>query len=81
MLAFRLDDSLDTDYLGEVIVCADVAADEAARRGLDTRAELYLYVVHGLLHLLGWDDSTASTRAAMNRRARRIVRDFLETAR
>jgi probable rRNA maturation factor len=59
---------------GEVVVSAETAARQARARGFDPRGELLLYVAHGALHLLGWDDRTAAARAAMNARARAIVR-------
>lgn len=45
-------DALDTD----IMVCLDEAARRAAERGHETRRELLLYVVHGVLHCLGHDD-------------------------
>ena len=59
---------------GEVVVSAETAARQSRERGLDARDELLLYVAHGALHLLGWDDRTPAARAAMNARARSIVR-------
>ncbi len=46
---------------GEIVVCADVARQRAAQRSSklgEAKAELALYVVHGLLHLIGYDDRT-----------------------
>ena len=63
-------------YLGDMAVCTDVAADEAAARGLDPIDELYFYTVHGLLHILGFDDSAPALRNRMNRRARSILAAF-----
>jgi len=78
VIAFPLHDSLpgDRDFLGEVVVCTDVAMDEAARRGLQPDDELQLYVAHGLLHILGHDDDTPQRRARMNARARAIIRSM-----
>jgi len=50
----------------EVIVNAQMAAREAARRGHSAQAELALYVTHGLLHQLGFDDATAEQARAMH---------------
>lgn len=41
---------------GDIVVCGDVAARRTGRRGRAFRAELALYVVHGVLHLAGYDD-------------------------
>jgi len=52
-------------HLGDVIISLQTARREAARRGCPMREELALYAVHGLLHLLGYDDHIDSRRAAM----------------
>ena len=59
---------------GEVLVSAETAEREAAARGRDAREELLLYVAHGTLHLLGWEDDTPAQRRAMNSRARVLLR-------
>lgn len=60
---------------GEVVVSADTAAREAARRGLRPERELALYAIHGALHLVGYDDRTEAAR----RRMRRAERKYLKT--
>ena len=56
----------EADHLeGEILVSADEAADSAARYGWSTADEMMLYVIHGTLHLAGYDDSTAEQRAQM----------------
>ncbi|MBE9507985.1 MAG: rRNA maturation RNase YbeY [Chloroflexi bacterium] len=52
-------------YLGDVIVSFPRASAQAAEAGHDTQAELQLLVVHGVLHLLGYDDVTEEQRARM----------------
>jgi probable rRNA maturation factor len=58
--ATRLD--LDT------VICRDVAAREARRRGHPLLAELTLYAVHSLLHVTGHDDLTKADAARMHAR-------------
>ena len=41
--------------LGDVVVCPQVAEDQARRAGHSTSDELALLVAHGILHLLGFD--------------------------
>lgn len=53
------------DAAGEICVCADIARDYAREHGGDFSAELTLYIVHGYLHLAGFADTTAATRARM----------------
>lgn len=52
----------------DVILCVDEARRQAAQRGHDTRVELLLYAVHGLLHLLGEDDHDEAAYCRMHRR-------------
>lgn len=59
---------------GEIVICRDEAARQAARRGHDTRTELLLYAVHGLLHLLGEDDHDPDAYERMHRREDELLR-------
>src|SRR5713226_5476751 len=58
---------------GELIVGAEVAAEQAAERGHDVQAELALYVIHGLLHLCGHDDKSAAAEKTMRERERHYL--------
>jgi probable rRNA maturation factor len=62
--------------VGELYVSAERARAVAAERGLDERRELALYVVHGALHLCGFDDHEPAERERM-RAAEAIVLDSL----
>jgi probable rRNA maturation factor len=53
--------------LGEIAVSFETAAREAAARGLRRDEELARYVVHGFLHLLGYEDGPKARRRAMER--------------
>ena len=50
---------------GELIVSADTAAREAADAGWPPHDELLLYVIHGTLHLVGYDDHVPADQARM----------------
>jgi probable rRNA maturation factor len=52
-------------YLGDVIVSFSRAESQAAEADHDAQAELQLLVIHGLLHLLGHEDSTVGERDRM----------------
>ncbi len=43
---------------GEVVVSAETAQRAAPRFGWSAAEELLLYVIHGTLHLAGYDDAT-----------------------
>ncbi len=62
------------DFLnGELIVSFETATREAHAHGWSPQAELLLYVVHGLLHLCGYDDLTDETRPLMRSREREML--------
>ncbi|GMQ94289.1 MAG: rRNA maturation RNase YbeY [Acidimicrobiia bacterium] len=54
--------------LGDVFVCADVVEAHAIEYGVSFRSELHLVIVHGVLHILGWDHQTVSEAEAMEER-------------
>src|SRR5947209_30865 len=55
-------------FAGELVIGAEVAQVQAAERGHDVQDELGLYVIHGLLHLCGYDDQEPEDTAAMRER-------------
>ena len=57
----------DPYFLGEVFVCPEVAFDYASSEGGDLEEEITLYVVHGFLHLLGYDDIDPKKREQMRK--------------
>lgn len=61
---------------GEIIASGDTAAREARHFGWDADDELLLYVVHGALHLVGYDDQTPELQAVMRQRERQILAHF-----
>jgi len=60
---------------GDLYLCPWVAAREAAAREIPARQELVRLLVHGTLHILGWDhpEDDGRTRSAMWRRQERYV--------
>lgn len=54
--------------LGDVVVCAEVAAGQASGHAGSVDDELALLVVHGVLHVLGWDHAEADEATAMQDR-------------
>lgn len=66
--------------LGDVYVSVETAARECVKYDRDALTEVYVYVVHGLLHLLGYDDATTEERTAMLARGDRIVDGFLSVS-
>jgi probable rRNA maturation factor len=55
----------DLPYLGDVVIAVPLAEEQAAALSHDLQAELRLLAVHGLLHLLGYDDSADASAEEM----------------
>ena len=60
--------------LGEILVYYPRAKQQAKFRGISARSEVELLVVHGLLHLLGYDHDTPRKKAAMFRLQETILK-------
>ena len=60
----------------EVVVNAERAIKEAAHRGHSGEAEVALYIVHGMLHELGFDDSTPYKAKKMHETEDQILQQF-----
>jgi probable rRNA maturation factor len=65
--------SFEMDGAADIAVSVECARREAARRGHSIRAELALYVVHGILHACGHDDVRARDRARMREAERAVL--------
>jgi probable rRNA maturation factor len=52
-------------YLGDIALCPQVAARQAADAGHSDLDEMRLLTTHGILHLLGYDHAEAAERQAM----------------
>ena len=62
---------------GEILVCAHIAAARGSEFGHSTTEELALYIVHGLLHLSGFDDLTPREAEKMANVQQGILRTIL----
>lgn len=79
-ISFPLDSDSDEPYkiLGEIFVCPKVAFEYAKKNNEDYQSELTLYVVHGILHLLGFDDIEESERRVMKKNEKKCI-EFLKS--
>lgn len=69
----RTDHSAVPVLVGDVVLCPEVAGAQAADHAGSWLEECRLLVVHGGLHLCGWDHRTDAERAAMWRRERELM--------
>jgi rRNA maturation RNase YbeY len=75
VLTFEIDRSIKGRIIsGEIIVCLPEARRQARQRKIPLSHELLLYVVHGILHLAGYDDATRGDYEKMHREEDRILK-------
>lgn len=60
-------------YLGDIMLCRDRAAEQAAEYGHSMERELGFLAVHGVLHLLGYDHMTEGEERVMRQRQTEIL--------
>jgi probable rRNA maturation factor len=70
-------DPTPAGLLGDVVLCPDVAAEQARAAGHSTAEELLLLTVHGILHLLGFDHAEPEEEKEMFGLQRRLLLTFL----
>jgi probable rRNA maturation factor len=73
VLAFDLDGPGPARRLGEVVISAEAASRQARRLGVPAALELDLLLVHGLLHLAGYDDHEPLEARLMHERERELL--------
>ena len=77
VISFDLSDETTSGVSAQLVICGDVAARQAADRGIGVQRELMLYVVHGLLHLMGYEDLSVRGAARMRARQEELLDAFL----
>jgi probable rRNA maturation factor len=73
-------DDQPPDLLGDVVVCPKVALANAGRDDVSFDDELALLVVHGTLHLLGWDHEVPEEATKMEARERELLLEHFSAA-
>jgi probable rRNA maturation factor len=81
VLAFPMDmpgESLagEPAILGDVVLCPDVAVEQASEHATSYAAEMELLLVHGILHLLGHDHAEDDERRVMFGLTDRLLAEF-----
>lgn len=52
------------EFAGEIIICSQIAAEQASEYSVDIRSEIALLLVHGILHLSGLDHQDSTQKAS-----------------
>jgi probable rRNA maturation factor len=63
-------------YLGDLVIAFPYASAQASREGHDLQDSLALLVIHGTLHLLGYDHDTVENRAEMWKAQENALREL-----
>lgn len=66
---------------GEIYVSVDRARVQAKRYKVKTEMEVLRLIIHGILHLTGWDDKTRSQKLKMRRRENEYISWFKKISR
>lgn len=66
---------------GEILICLQTARENAKRFRTTYENEVKRLIVHGILHLLGWNDSSAYRRRKMHTEEDRILRKIKNVGR
>lgn len=67
----RLKRELST--LGDIVISVDRARKQAKRFNSTFKKEMYLYIIHGILHLVGYGDEKPSAKKKMRRKETEIL--------
>ena len=73
IITFDYTDPGQQQLLGELLVCPAVAIQQARDYGTTWEEEVLRYLLHGILHLRGYDDRTPATRRVMKREEDRLL--------
>jgi probable rRNA maturation factor len=68
----------ESGYLGDLVVSAPMARAVAKRLGISFKEELARYLVHGTLHLLGYEDEAQAKKAKMIARQELILKKLFK---
>ena len=81
VLAFPMMENDENSFLlGDVVICPQVAEENAAKVGHQLGDELDTLLVHGTLHLLGYDHQGTQDKAAMDKRLQEVLASFAPTS-
>jgi len=70
---FDVDPETNELYLGDVLICDEVALEQAAEYGHSVERERGYLFVHAILHLLGYDHMTDEDKPVMRAQEERIL--------
>ncbi len=84
VLSFGCDDPCPVESdepitLGDVVIAPEIAEEQATELGHTVEEELNLLLVHGILHLLGYDHDTDEDASVMQQREQALLGAYADT--
>jgi len=72
-------DGIETGMLGDIVISVDTAKREASEMGITFHERIYELLVHGLLHLMGYDHETSGKdERIMRKEEKRLLSLLME---
>jgi len=68
--------SLSSGSAGDIVISVEKAAEYADQNNIDVNEELARYVIHGILHCLGYEDTTRNEKKVMFKRQEKLLKDW-----
>jgi probable rRNA maturation factor len=73
VLAFDLREDTSRTMEGQIVISAETAQRQARQRRISAKTELMLYLIHGILHLAGFNDTTPLAARQMRRQEQQLL--------
>lgn len=81
VISFPMDEEIrfsgGAGFLGDIVVSVDMAKAMSKKLGISYREEVARYLIHGALHLLGYDDKEPEKRAKMHLKQEFLLKQVL----
>ena len=74
VIAFHLSDEFTPEFLGEVFISVEEAIHNSEIFGTSPDTEVVLYIIHGILHLIGYKDKLRNEKIKMEKKQNEILR-------
>jgi rRNA maturation RNase YbeY len=81
VISFQLSDSMESSLEGEVYICVDVARQQAIDYQVNLKNEVLRLTIHGILHLLNYDDLVGEAKKVMSEKEDYYLAIFFEKVR
>lgn len=78
VISFNLGKVSNTFLVADVYICPEVARQNAAFYTCDLKTELARLVIHGILHVIGYDDVTEQGKNEMRKLEDKFLKEFYE---